>query len=194
MMIFPQPQSIEILPGEYRLCADLAKLPLVDFFRQLKAGIPGVAVATEPLLTKEEYRITVNADGVAIAASCEEGLFRAATTLRQMVMQGKGVVPSCCIQDKPALPRRGYMIDISRGKKPRVETIKMMIDFLAALKYNEFQLYMEGDCFKYAAYPKETADFDCLTPADIVELNQYCKERFIDLVPTRTPSATCTPG
>ncbi|MBQ4579666.1 MAG: family 20 glycosylhydrolase [Clostridia bacterium] len=185
MMIFPQPQSIEILPGEYRLCADLAKLPLLDFFRQLKAGIPGVAVATEPLLAKEEYRITVNADGVAIAASCDEGLFRAATTLQQMVTQGEGKLPFCAIQDKPALARRGYMIDISRGKKPRVETIKMMIDFLAELKYNEFQLYMEGDCFKYAAYPKETADFDCLTPEDIVELNAYCKDRFIDLVPNQ---------
>jgi len=66
-----------------------------------------------------------------------------------------------------------------------VATIKMMIDFIAALKYNEFQLYMEGDCFKYAAYPKETADFDCLTPEDIVELDAYCKARFIDLVPNQ---------
>ena len=60
-----------------------------------------------------------------------------------------------------------------------------MIDFLAALKYNEFQLYMEGDCFKYAAYPKETADFDCLTPEDIEELDAYCRQRFIDLVPNQ---------
>ena len=185
MMIFPQPQQMDILPGAYQLCADLAKLPLVDFFQQVKAGIPGVTVTTEPLLGKEEYRLTVEEGGVAIAASCDEGLFRAATTLHQMVTKGEGKLDCCVIQDKPALPRRGYMIDISRGKKPRVEAIKMMIDFLAALKYNEFQLYMEGDCFKYAAYPKETADFDCLTPENIVELNQYCKERFIDLVPNQ---------
>jgi hypothetical protein len=77
------------------------------------------------------------------------------------------------------------MIDISRGKMPFVKTIKMMIDFLAELKYNEFQLYMEGDCFKYAAYPEETAGFDCLTPEDILELDRYCRERFIDLVPNQ---------
>ena len=34
--------------------------------------------------------------------------------------------------------------------------------------------------FKYAAYPKETADFDCLAPEDIRELDQYCRDRFID--------------
>ena len=185
MRIFPQPQTMTMAPGEYALDAALAKLSLVDFFRRVKEGVPGITLITEPLLAQEEYRLTVEAGGVTIASACEKGLFRAATTLRQMVVQGAGKLPCCAIQDKPALPRRGYMIDISRGKKPRVATIKMMIDYLAALKYNEFQLYMEGDCFKYAAYPKETADFDCLTPADIIELNQYCKDRFIDLVPNQ---------
>ena len=185
MRIFPQPQSLSFQPGEYRLPADLAALTLPDFFARIKEGVPGVRLTTEPLLAQEEYRLTVAEEGVEIASACEEGLFRAATTLRQMVMQGKGCLPCAVIQDKPALRRRGYMIDISRGKKPRMDTIKMMIDFLAELKYNEFQLYMEGDCFKYAAYPKETADFDCLTPENIVELDAYCKARFIDLVPNQ---------
>ena len=185
MRIFPQPQSMSFQPGEYHLPADLAALTLPDFFARIKEGVPGVRLTAEPLLAQEEYRLTVAEEGVEIASACEEGLFRAATTLRQMVMQGKGCLPCAVIQDKPALRRRGYMIDISRGKKPRMDTIKMMIDFLAELKYNEFQLYMEGDCFKYAAYPKETADFDCLTPENIVELDAYCKARFIDLVPNQ---------
>ena len=185
MRIFPQPQSLSFQPGEYHLPADLAALTLPDFFARIKEGVPGVRLTAEPLLAQEEYRLTVAEEGVEIASACEEGLFRAATTLRQMVMQGKGCLPCAVIQDKPALRRRGYMIDISRGKKPRMDTIKMMIDFLAELKYNEFQLYMEGDCFKYAAYPKETADFDCLTPENIVELDAYCKARFIDLVPNQ---------
>ena len=185
MMIFPQPQSLELLEGTYQLPAALAEKDLPGFYACIKAGVPGVTLITEPLLAKEEYRLTVTDAGVEIASACDEGLFRAATTLQQMIRQEKGALPCCVIKDKPALPRRGYMIDISRGKKPRVATIKMMIDFIAALKYNEFQLYMEGDCFKYAAYPKETADFDCLTPEDIVELDAYCKARFIDLVPNQ---------
>lgn len=117
--------------------------------------------------------------------SCQEGLFRAATSLRQMLRRGEGKLPFMRLQDKPDIARRGYMIDISRGRKPRMETIKTMIDFMAELKYNEFQLYMEGDCFKYAAYPKETAHFDCLTPENILKLDQYCRNRFIDLVPNQ---------
>ncbi len=185
MMIFPQPRNMTITEGEYRLCSKLCGLSLTDFYAALRAGCSDVRLVSAPLLGKEEYRLTIDASGVTIASACDEGLFRAATTLRQMVDQGKGRLPFADIQDRPDLPRRGYMIDISRGRKPRVWMIKKMIDLLAELKYNEFQLYMEGDCFKYAAYPKETADFDCLTPEDIVELDQYCADRFIDLVPNQ---------
>ena len=185
MRIFPQPQRMEVFPGEYLLSSALGGLELTEFFRRLKNGTDGVRLIQTPLLAREEYRLTVAEDGVEIAFSCDEGLFRAATTLRQMLRQDRGRLPCLRIQDKPSISRRGYMIDISRGKMPFVKTIKMMIDFLAELKYNEFQLYMESDCFKYAAYPEETAGFDCLTPEDILELDRYCRERFIDLVPNQ---------
>ena len=184
MLLFPQPRNLELHEGVYTFpsaaCNDLAA-----FFRAVRDGMPGISVIPAPLLGKEEYHLTISAAGVEIHASCDEGLFRAATSLRQMILRTGGQLPCLHIEDKPDLPRRGYMLDISRGKKPRMETIKTMIDFLAALKYNEFQLYMEGDCFKYAAYPKETAVFDCLTPEDIRELDAYCRERFIDLVPNQ---------
>ncbi len=185
MILFPQPQSLEVLEGVYELTVSDSVHDLVAFYQQVKAGVPGIGVTCKPLLDKEEYELNIDDTGVAVCVSCDEGLFRAVTSLRQMILRTGGRLPHLRIQDKPALPRRGYMIDISRGKKPRMETIKMMIDYLAALKYNEFQLYMEGDCFKYAAYPKETADFDCLTPENIVELDQYCRDRFIDLVPNQ---------
>ncbi len=184
MILFPQPRVMQCLEGHFSLKCDLSE-GLVAFYSALKEGIPFVTVETSALFAKEEYHLTVNEAGVRIAVSCDEGLFRAATSLHQMLVRGKGTLPFVHIEDKPDLPRRGYMLDISRGRKPKVETIKTMIDYLAALKYNEFQLYMEGDCFKYAAYPKETAHFDCLTPEDIKELDRYCKDRFIDLVPNQ---------
>ena len=185
MLLFPQPQSMELLDGTYTLPVGDVCQDLVAFYQQIRTGISRICVTRNPLLGREEYHLTVNNAGVTLCVSCDEGLFRAATSLRQMLLHTGGQLPHVCIKDKPALPRRGYMIDISRGKKPRMETIRMMIDFAASLKYNEFQLYMEGDCFKYAAYPKETADFDCLTPENIVELNRYCQDRFIDLVPNQ---------
>ena len=185
ILLFPRPHSLEPGSGFLSLPAEPAEGSLPAFFAALKQGLPSVRLASDPALAKEEYRLTVAPDGAEIASSCEEGLFRAATSLRQLIRRYAGRVPCLRIQDRPQLPRRGYMLDISRGKKPRPDTLRQMIDFLAELKYNEFQLYMEGGCFKYAAYPEETADYDCLTPEDIRELDRYCRERFIDLVPNQ---------
>ena len=185
MILFPQPRSLTLFDGACSFPMKKEYSDLVTFFNLVREGLPGVNVTNAPLLEKEEYRLHVDGQGVEISASTDEGLFRAVTSLQQMLIRTGGQLQCMEIEDRPALPRRGYMIDISRGKKPRVDTIKGMIDFLAALKYNEFQLYMEGDCFKYAAYPKETADFDCLTPEDIRELDAYCRARFIDLVPNQ---------
>ncbi|MBO4884479.1 MAG: family 20 glycosylhydrolase [Clostridia bacterium] len=185
MILFPQPRSIVLSEGVFVLPVKDEYNDLAAFFRMVREGEPRIAVIREDALEKEEYRLLVNERGVELRASTDEGLFRAVTSLRQMLLRTGGRLPYARIEDKPELPRRGYMLDISRGRMPRVGTIKAMIDFLAALKYNEFQLYMEGDCFKYAAYPKETADFDCLTPGDIRELAAYCRERFIDLVPNQ---------
>ena len=185
MILFPQPRKIERFDGSYTLPVKSEYRELTAFFKAVCAGVEGITVSMSPMLQKEEYHLAIGTQGIQLLASCEEGLFRAATSLHQMLIRGKGTLPCVQIEDKPDLPRRGYMLDISRGKKPKMETIKTMIDFLAALKYNEFQLYMEGDCFKYAAYPEETAHFDCLTPEDIEELDAYCKARFIDLVPNQ---------
>ena len=185
MMLFPQPRSLTLSDGEYVFPWTNEADDLVALYALIKKGHPHVSVLSDPSLAREEYHLLVDRDGVSLRSSTDEGLFRAVTSLHQLLRHTGGRLPFMRIEDAPALPRRGYMLDISRGRMPRVETIKGMIDFLAALKYNEFQLYMEGDCFKYAAYPEETAGFDCLTPEDIEELDAYCRARFIDLVPNQ---------
>ena len=186
MVLFPQPRSMNLLEGEAIIPVRDDYNDLVSFFQAVHSGnVPWVQSVQVPFLEKEEYRLTIGENGALLEASCDEGLFRAVTSLHQMLLRTQGRLPYLVIEDKPALRRRGYMLDISRGKKPRVDTLKTMIDYLAALKYNEFQLYMEGDCFKYAAFPEENADYDCLTAEDIRELDRYCQERFIDLVPNQ---------
>ena len=139
----------------------------------------------DALLAEEEYILKIREEGVEITASCDCGVYRAVTSLHQM-MAKQGAQLSCVeILDKPEISRRGYMLDIARGKKPTMETIKQTVDYLSSLKYNEFQLYMEEGCFKYSAYPQYTEGYDCLTPEDIEELDAYCRERFVDLVPNQ---------
>lgn len=185
MKLFPEPKSMKLFDGEYILDSAIGEMGLVEFFEAVKGGCDGIRCADALLMGREEYSLTIGADGVVIAAACDEGIFRGATSLRQLIKRYAGRLSFAEISDAPEIGRRGYMVDISRGRKPRVATIKMMIDYLAELKYNEFQLYMEGDCFKYSAYPEETAHFDCLTPEDIRELDAYCKARYIDLVPNQ---------
>ena len=185
MILYPQPRSMILSDGTYAFPPIDEAGELTALYNRIRNGCPEVTVSIDPALQKEEYRLNIDGGGVFLQVSTDEGLFRAVTSLQQMIRRTGGKLPYVRIEDSPALPRRGYMLDISRGRMPKPETIKGMIDFLAALKYNEFQLYMEGDCFKYAAYPEETADFDCLTPEDIEELDAYCRERFIDLVPNQ---------
>ncbi len=185
MLLFPKPRQAVCHEGFYQVRGSYDGMNLVDFVKAIKTDCTDVKLVSAPMVEQEEYRLTISAEGIVIASACEEGFFRAATSLWQMIIRHEGKICLCDIQDKPELKRRGYMLDISRGRMPKVETIKTMIDFLSALKYNELQLYMEGECFKYAAYPEDTADFDCLTPEDIRELDAYCRERFIDLVPNQ---------
>ncbi len=182
-MIFPQPICEEYFDGSYVLKNKVAFKPLLDFYGALKDGTADVTYRADVALAPEEYAIAVDASGITVTHSTEQGKYRALTSLRQIIDYEAGAVPFCKVQDKPQFQRRAYMLDISRCRMPKMERIKLLIDQLTDLKYNEFQLYMESFCFKFAAYPKYTENFDCLTPADIEELDQYCADRFIELVP-----------
>ena len=183
--MYPIPKFLQYHDGVYAMGTCCADCDLLAFYNLVKAGAKGIKVQNVVLFEKEEYLLTVDENGATLTVSCDEGLFRAATTLYQMIREHQGNLPFVTINDKPDLKRRGYMLDISRSRMPKVALIKRYIDLLALLKYNEFQLYMEVNCFKYSAYPKYTEGFDCLTPEDIEELDQYCADRFIDLVPNQ---------
>ncbi len=183
--MYPRAKQEQYLEGIYPVKENYEGCDLLTFYNRIKEGNRDVKVLPAGLFEKEEYLLTVGENGITLHTATEEAIFRGATTLYQLVQEHEGKLPYAVIADKPDLKRRGYMLDISRSKMPTVETIKQYIDLLALLKYNEFQLYMESNCFKYAAYPKYTEDFDCLTPEDIRELDQYCADRFIDLVPNQ---------
>ncbi len=181
--IFPIPVKEEYIDGFYVLKETSREDSLFDFYLKLKEGNGDVAFTESPELKKEEYDICVGAEGVMIKYASESGKFRALTSLRQMMEDGK--LPIGTVHDYPQFENRGYMLDISGGRMPKVETITWLIDLLADLKYNELQLYMDSFVFKYDAFPEYTADFDCLTPEDIEYLDQYCYDRFIELVPNQ---------
>lgn len=193
--VFPSPEKTELLNGEYLFRNRFAvKLP-----EDMK-NVFGVAVSLFPdldivcksdgdivmkraqRLSGESYCVTVGSDGIELEYGEKAGAFYALVTLCQLLSRESSV--RCCrIEDSPGLRIRGVMMDISRGKVPKLETLKLIADRLAMFKMNHFELYIEGFSFAYPSYRGLWESETPLTPEEFGELNEYCRERFIDFVP-----------
>ena len=80
--------------------------------------------------------------------------------------------------------RRGYMLDVSRDKVPTLATLKQIVDLLKVCNYNQFQLYTEHT-FRYSKHEAAWKNASPLTPAEIRELDLYCRMNDIELVPNQ---------
>lgn len=137
-------------------------------------------------LPPEGYELVVSADGVTITSGDDAGAFYGRCTLAQLVKQagdGDGV-PVCTIRDWPDLPVRGVMLDISRDKVPTLDTLKDLVDRLASWKVNQVQLYFEHT-FAYAGHDEVWRDASPLTSDDVRELDVWCRDRHMELVPNQ---------
>ncbi len=184
-MLCPKEKSLSVMGGSYSLKSDYDKVSIVELFSVIKNGNIDVIVKADKALGREEYILTIEKQGITLTTSCDEGLFRATTSLWQMIKRNGRELPCICIKDGPQIGRRGYMYDFSRDKMPKLETLKKIVDILCIFKYNEFQLYMEGDCFNYSEFPEYGEKYSYFGPKEIKELEKYCNERFIDLVPNQ---------
>ena len=79
---------------------------------------------------------------------------------------------------------RGYMLDISRDKVPSMATLRRIVDLLKICNYNQFQLYTEHT-FAYPGHETVWRNASPLTPAEIRELDSYCRMNDIELVPNQ---------
>ena len=131
----------------------------------------------------EEYRININPDGIEIFASHNAGAFYAVQTLRDMLTAYGRNIPVCQIKDWPDFKRRGVFHDCSRGKVPKVSTIKALIERISHWKINELQLYVEN-VFEFKRHPKIGKGFSPFSVEEIIEIQDYCKLYHIALVPT----------
>jgi hypothetical protein len=76
------------------------------------------------------------------------------------------------------------MLDVSRGRVPRLETLLDLIERLADFKINELQLYTEHT-FAYRRYQSAWRNWGALTAAEMRQLDARCGELGIDLVPNQ---------
>ena len=133
-------------------------------------------------LCPQSYRLRSTTNGMLLEASSESGAFYGFQTLRQIWRQTGPVGPAFDISDAPDFERRGVMLDVSRCKVPTRDTLFMLVDRLSTLKINELQLYTEHT-FAFSGHERVWFDASPLTAEDVLALDRYCRDRYIDLVP-----------
>lgn len=142
--------------------------------------------------SKEEgYLIKVSEQEVLISAPHRHGMYNGIQTLKQL-MRDASLVDGCEITDWPSFAVRGYMIDVGRNYMSTA-LLKQQIDVMAASKLNVFHFHTTEDIawrFEIKQYPQLTDAKYMLrnkgkyyTVNEIKDLIEYCKERYITLIP-----------
>ena len=158
---------------EERLAKSVRKLPYNENGLPLKFHI-GTG-------TEESYVMDITNDGVTIEAPSVVGAFYAVQTLRQIFENE--IVYDCHIEDTPDFGFRGFYHDVTRGRIPTLETLKELVDYMAYMKLNSLQLYVEHS-FAFREFADSVPRTGCLTAEEIRELDSYCSENFIELIPS----------
>ena len=170
--LLPCPRSLKVLRGMFTLPK---QKPL--------AAIKVVRTRSAPD-HPEGYALKISQTGVEITFRETGGLRAATATLRQLLRNYGRRLPCLRIRDWPDFARRGVMLDISRGRVPKLETLLDLAEKLSDFKINELQLYTEHT-FAYQKYKSVWQSWGALTAKEIQILDARCRELGIDLVPNQ---------
>lgn len=130
----------------------------------------------------ESYQLKVSEKGIELRAGDEQGLYYGFLTLGQILKQSPSRIPHLAIEDSPDFSARGVMLDISRCKVPKLDTLFNLIERLSRLKYNQLQLYTEHT-FAFTNHPLVWKDASPYTADDIIRIRTFCENHFVELVP-----------
>ena len=170
--LLPCPRSIKLLRGTFTL-------PKHKSLAAIKT-IRSRSAPNHP----EGCALTISKSGIEISFCGTGGLRAGAATLQQLLRQYGRHLPCLEIRDWPDFARRGVMLDISRGRVPKLETLLELVEHLADFKINELQLYTEHT-FAYRKHKSVWQSWGALTGAEIRKLDVHCRELGIDLVPNQ---------
>ena len=213
LILLPKPRSVVARTGAYRLTGGskivcqgdpgslfpIARRLQRAFWENqriglaLRAGDPmiyaprgGTTIMLMPGqgIPAQGYRLRIADDGVELVAGDAAGAFYGVMTLVQMLRQCEGALPAGEIEDSPDFPSRGVMLDISRSKVPTLKTLCDLIDMFSEWKINHLELYTEHT-FAYENHSEVWAQASPMSGEDILSLDAYCRERFVELVPNQ---------
>jgi len=179
--ILASPRSADCFALE-QLSRDLTRKNLKARVDRNAFGPAAVRIYRDKRIENDEaYRLVIAQDGIEIFAKSDAGAYYALQTLRDLVSIYGEVLPACIIEDKPDFRRRGIYHDCSRGKVPKLDTLKELVEHLAHWKINELELYVEN-VFTFKLHPDIGKGFSPFTPEEILSLQDYCRLHHIKLV------------
>lgn len=90
------------------------------------------------------YRLTVDANGIAIVGGDAAGVFNGAQSVLSLVQPGVGTVPFVQVEDAPRFDFRAMHVDVARNMMS-VDALKRVIEQMAAYKLNVLHLHLSDD-------------------------------------------------
>lgn len=201
MKLIPKPYEVEERDGTFTMGMGTSIIAqgqpdLRSMINELKDHVYeviGLVLTESPLADKDirflmeasefDYEIVVEKDEIVILSGHKRGLFHGLQTLKQLIQIHGRHVPCMIIRDKPIYKDRGFYHDVTRGKVPNLNTLKTLVDTMAYFKLNQLQLYIEHT-YLYTGQSEVWSVSDPLTAEEIMELDAYCADRYIELVPS----------
>ena len=183
--LLPFPKSLTLHQGTRELSR--FTIDFINKKRRSRQTAPDQTIPSAPAsgpASPEFYALTISKQGLEICARTHDGYRAAYATLRQLLRQYGRRLPCLTVRDWPDFARRGFMLDISRGRVPKLETLLDLAEKLADLKINELQLYTEHT-FAYRKHKAVWKSWGALTAGEIRTLDERCRELGIDLVPNQ---------
>jgi len=138
----------------------------------------------------QAYAVHLSPQRILAGGTGEMVAHLAVQTLRQMARAHGTRWPALRLRDWPAIPYRGVMLDVSRGKVPTLDTLKEIVDLLSLFKMNVLQLYTEHT-FHFAHHPRIGQGCGSLTVDDILALDAYARSRYVELQPNLQSFGHC---
>jgi hypothetical protein len=141
-------------------------------------------IAPEEVRQPQGYDLEITPCGINLQGCGADGVYYGVCTLIQVMRNYGAEMPCMRIVDWPDFPVRGVVVDVSRDKVPSLQTLFSLVELLAGWKVNQLQLYTEHT-FAYRGHPDVWKEASPITGQEVMELDAYCRERFIELAPNQ---------
>lgn len=190
MIILPKVKNIQPTGGEITVndikwtFSDGADERLLRAAEKIKKTCPnGIEVYVDARNEKSEaYTVEIGKEKIVIKSTGAAGAFYGLKTLSALLNENSGKLECAVIEDGPDMEYRGFYHDTTRGKVPKLETLKKLVDTMADYKLNSLQLYVEHT-YEFKEY-EEVRNLGYMTKEEVLALDEYCYENFVELVPS----------